>query len=165
MDLINNTNNWVKGEIFEGTVIAFFGILTLSIAFIFWKFGETPHAKALTIPVVVIGVLLLSMGVSMYSSNQKRFKEYQNRYQENPSGFIKQEKERVESFQYMYVISKVVATVAFAFAIFAFWFTKNATTQSIAIVFLMLGFSLLVIDYFSEERASIYYAEIIKVLK
>jgi hypothetical protein len=165
MDLINNTNNWVKGEIFEGTVIAFFGILTLSIAFIFWKFGETPHAKALTIPVVVIGVLLLSMGVSMYSSNQKGFKEYQNRYQENPSGFIKQEKERVESFQYMYVISKVVATVAFAFAIFAFWFTKNATTQSIAIVFLMLGFSLLVIDYFSEERASIYYAEIIKVLK
>jgi len=29
----------------------------------------------------------------------------------------------------------------------------------------MLGVSVLVIDYFSEERASIYYAEIIKVLK
>lgn len=46
-----------------------------------------------------------------------------------------------------------------------FLFTKNATTQSIAIVFLMLGVSLLVIDYFSEERATIYYAEIVKVLK
>lgn len=165
MDFINNTNNWVKGEIFEGTAIAVFGILTLFTAFLFWKFGETPHAKALTIPTIVLGVLLLSMGVSMYTSNQKRVKEYQNKYQENPSGFIKQEKERVESFQYMYVISKVVATVAFIFAIFGFWFTKNATTQSIAIVFLMLGVSLLVIDYFSEERAAIYYAEIVKVLK
>jgi hypothetical protein len=165
MDFINNTNNWVKGEIFEGTVIAVFGILTLVSAFLFWKFGETPHAKALTIPTVVLGVLLLSMGVSMYSSNQKRFKEYQNQYQENPSGFIKQEKERVEGFQYMYVISKVLATLAFAFAIFAFWFSRSAGFQSVALIFLILGVSLLVIDYFSEERASIYYAEIIKVLK
>jgi hypothetical protein len=122
MDFINNTNNWVKGEIFEGTVIAVFGILTLFTAFIFWKFGETPHAKVLTIPTVVLGVLLLSMGTAMCSSNQKRFKEYQNQYQENPSGFIKQEKERVEGFQYLYTISKVVATAAFIFAIFGFWF-------------------------------------------
>ena len=44
-------------------------------------------------------------------------------------------------------------------------FPKNNGFQSAALIFLMLGFSVLVIDYFSEDRASIYYSVVIKVLK
>ena len=47
----------------------------------------------------------------------------------------------------------------------AYFFPKNNGFQSAALIFLMLGFSVLVIDYFSEDRASIYYSEVIKVLK
>jgi O-antigen/teichoic acid export membrane protein len=164
MDFINQTLSWVKGEITESIFIIIISCLTIVSALLFWKFGTTPHSKTITIPLIAVGLLLASTGVSMYFSNQKRLATYQNQYQENPTDFIHQEKKRVEDFQYMYVISKVVASISFAFAIYAFWFSKNDIIQSIAIALLIFGVSGLIIDYFSEERASIYYSEILRYL-
>jgi hypothetical protein len=162
MSFIEHTINWTKGEIFEGTIISISGFIFLLSGLAFWKMGTTPHAKTMIVPALIIGILMASVGLSMYFSNQKRITDYQKQYLDNPTSFIQQEKKRVEDFQYMYVISKVLATVAFVFAIFAFWFTKSPIMQSISMALLTLGLSSLIIDYFSEERATIYYEFILK---
>lgn len=164
MDFITYTNNWLKGEIFEGTIIAIFGTLVFLSSIVFWKFGSTPASKSLILPLIIVGAIFISSGVSMYFSNQKRLVEYQQSYQENKTEFIQQEKERVESFQYMYTLSKILATVGFLVTLIAFWLTKSSTFQGIAIGLAILGFASLVIDFFSEERASIYYDKIELVL-
>ncbi len=160
MEFLQNTNNWVKGEILEASIIAVFGIIVLLSGVALGKFGTTPNARALLLPLLVVGILLLSFGISLYFSNQKRLSEYKEQFEENTIEFVQQEKKRVEDFQYMYIISKVIATIAFVLAFFAFWFTKSSNIQGIAIGLLLFGISSLVIDFFSEERAKIYYNKI-----
>lgn len=164
MDFFQHTTNWIKGEIFEGTLIAIFGILVTLSGILFWKFGSTATTKSLFIPLIVIGLLFISTGASMYYSNQKRLVTLKAQYAENKTLFIEQEKERVEGFQYMYTISKVVATIGFLITLIAFWFTKNYTFQGIALGLAIFGLTSIVIDYFSEERARIYYKQIELVL-
>ena len=129
MEFLQNTNNWVKGEILEASIIAVFGIIVLLSGVALGKFGTTPNARALLLPLLVVGILLLSFGISLYFSNQKRLSEYKEQFEENTIEFVQQEKKRVEDFQYMYIISKVIATIAFVLAFFAFWFTKSSTSK------------------------------------
>ena len=63
MEFINYTLNWTKGEIFEATIIAVFGILTLILGIAFWKLGETLNAKALLIPLIVVGLIFTGSGI------------------------------------------------------------------------------------------------------
>ena len=101
----------------------------------------------------------------MYVSNQKRLSEYEQSYKQENLAFIKAEKQRVESFQYMYVISKVVATVFFAATLLLFWFTKSPNFHAWGIALTFFALSGLVIDYFSQERADMYYKVILEALK
>lgn len=164
MDFINHTFSWVKGEIFEATLIFFFSLIVFISGFMFWKLGSTPNAKALFIPLLVVGAIFTSSGVSMYFSNQKRLVEYEKSYQTDAQAFIQQEKERIEGFMYMYTMTKIIATAFFFVAILFFWFSKSHNFHAIAIALILFGLSALVIDYFSTERANIYYEQIEKEL-
>lgn len=165
MNFFNHTSIWIKGEIFEAILISAFGMLTIAGGFFFWKLGTIPAAKALLIPLVVTGSIYSAIGISMYISNQKRLIDYEKSYTQDNSSFINAEKQRVESFQYMYVISKVLATVLFASTLLLFWFTKSPGLQALGIglsLFALLG---LVVDYFSKARADIYYRAILETIK
>lgn len=164
MEFIQHTFSWIKGELFESKMIIAFGIATIILGFLFSKIGTTPNAKALFIPLLLIGIIYGSIGANMLYSNTKRMKEMPLQFQQDKTAFIKNEKQRVEGFQYQYKISKIVATICFIFSLFIFWYTKNSTWQGIAIGVSYFGLAGLVIDYFSEERASMYYQEILKLM-
>ena len=83
----------------------------------------------------------------------------------NSKAFIQTEKARVEGFQFTYVITKIVATVLFAATLLIFWITKSPTWQGIGIGLTLFAFAGLVVDYFSQERADIYYSTILEALK
>lgn len=78
--------------------------------------------------------------------------------------FLHAEKKRVEAFQYMYTISKVVATVCFVFTLMIFWFSKSSSLQGLGIGLTLFAISGLIVDYFSQERAEIYYKVILEQL-
>ena len=164
MDFFTHTTAWVKGEILEALLITAFGLVTLAGGFLFWKLGSVPAAKALLLPLVITGIIYSAIGISMYMSNQKRLTEYEQNYKLDSLSFIKAEKQRVENFQYMYVISKVVATVFFAVTLLLFWFTKNPGLHALGIGLTLFALTGLVVDYFSQERAEIYYQAILKFI-
>ena len=62
MEFIQHTINWVRGEILESVVFAAFGFITLIISIIFWRFGKTPNAKGMIIPLLVIGLFYFIAG-------------------------------------------------------------------------------------------------------
>jgi len=161
MDFIQHSLNWTKGEIFERTLITVFAVVILVASFLFWKFGLTPYAKALVIPALLVGIVLLGSGISLITSNNKRQVEFQKAFEEDSSAFVQSEKKRVEDFQYLYTITKVMATLFFLFAVISFWFLESPRIQAIALALAFFGFAGLLIDYFSQERADIYYAEIL----
>lgn len=164
MDFFTHTTAWIKGEILEALLITAFGLVTLAGGFLFWKLGSVPAAKALLLPLIVTGLIYSAIGISMYISNQKRLTEYEQNYKLDSLSFIKAEKQRVENFQYMYVISKVVATVFFAVTLLLFWFTKNPGLHALGIGLTLFALTGLVVDYFSQERAEIYYQAILKFI-
>ena len=164
MDFFTHTTAWIKGEILEALLITAFGLVTLAGGFLFWKLGSVPAAKALLLPLIVTGLIYSAIGISMYISNQKRLTEYEQNYKLDSLSFIKAEKQRVENFQYMYVISKVVATVFFGVTLLLFWFTKNPGLHALGIGLTLFALTGLVVDYFSQERAEIYYQAILKFI-
>lgn len=165
MNLIDYTANWIKGELFEAKLIVAFGIITIIAGFLFWKIGTTPNAKALLIPMIVVGAIYTTIGSGMLYSNPKRMRELPQKYEQDKIEFVKSEKKRVDDFQYGYKISKIVATIFFAFTLIIFWTTKNPNLMGIGIALTYFSLAGLVVDYFSQERADIYYAEILKEIE
>jgi undecaprenyl pyrophosphate phosphatase UppP len=96
----------------------------------------------------------------MVFSNQKRLVEFQSNYEENPTEFIQSEKERVEDFQYMYTTALIATVVFLIVALYLLCFTKNSYLHASAIALILFGLSLQMIDYFSKERAKVYYEHI-----
>lgn len=162
MDFITYSLQWTKGEIFEAAIFGSFGLVTIIVAIIFWKFGETPNAKAMLIPLIVVGILFAGAGASGVINNQKRIPKFEKAYSENPLAFLQDEKERVEGFQYLYTMTLIIATISFALAIGFFWFSDNHILKAIGIALILLGLTGLAIDYFSKERADIYYEKILE---
>lgn len=161
MDFFQHTNNWFKGELFEGTIILISGITILVLSFLTWKIGTTPNAKSFALVLLVVG--LLFSGISFgFQANKKRVVAFEKQYKENPTTFIQQEKERVEGFQWMYKMSAIISGICFAVTFITFMYFENRIFLSIALGLMIIGGSLIVIDYFSKERATIYYQQILQ---
>ena len=165
MDLLQHTSNWYKGEIFEATIVGIFGICLIAVSIVFWKFGKTPNAQAMVIPLVIVGLLLALTGVFMVASNSKTLNSITISNIENQQEFAQTEKQRVEDFQSLYTYTKIGSAIFFAIAIILFFVTDNRHWQAIAIALIITGVSGLAIDYFSKERADVYYHELLKSLK
>ena len=164
MDIYQHTLNWFKGEIFEGQIIMASGIILVILSIIIRKFGTTPNAKSLFIPLLVVG-LLFSIGIgSMMLNYSKRMDLSKHAFQENPKEFIMAESKRIDDFQVLYKYSVGFAAVSFLLTIIAFGFLDNRHFQSICIALMIVSMSLIIIDHFSKERAKIYHIEIKKVL-
>jgi len=165
MKLFEHTQNWLEGELFEGTIVLVSGIILLIISLGLWKFGSTPNAKALIIPIMVVG-LLFTLGIgSMMFSNQKRILNFEKSHQENPKEFLESEKQRVEDFQVLYKYSVGFAAISFLLTIIAFGFMENRIFQSVCIALMLISVSLIIIDHFSKERAQIYYQHIVNEIQ
>lgn len=160
MEFIQHTANWVKGEIFEATIFGSFGLLTIICSLLLWKFGETPNSKAVIIPFLFVGVFFLLTAISGIVSNNKRLIQYTEAFKKDKTGFVKNEKKRVENFQYLYKLTIIIAAVCFAVAIGFFLFTDNHVLRAWGLALIMFGITGLIIDYFSKERADTYYKTI-----
>ncbi len=165
MKFINYSIAWAKGEQFEGLSIAIGGIIVLLVTFLLWKFGTTENAKSLVTPSLVLGLLFSLMGAYMVYSNGQRQVAFQQAYEQDSKQFMVAEKKRVEAFQFMYPTSLVISALCFLLTTIAFVLSKNPNFHAVGIVLSVFGLSLIVIDYFSKERAAIYYEQILQYLQ
>ncbi len=157
---MQNTINWYNGEIFEGKFILAFGIFLILTASLFYFLGNTPTAKALLIPMLIIGIFFSITGANMIRSNVKQKQEVAKKHEQNPKEFLNAEIKRVDDFQYLYPMSIAISLACFLIAIALLYFTQNVNLKAIAISLILFGMAFAVIDYFSKERATIYRATI-----
>lgn len=165
MDFINHTIAWCKGEIFEGRMFFLFGMLVLIVALSYWKWGKTPNAKAMVIPLLVVALFSSAVALSLNFNNQSRIVKYQQAYAENAEGFIQSEKERTDAFIKWYPYTLFTMAGLIIFGLLIFLFLKTPTWKAIGIGLVLLGFSVIFLDHFSEERAETYHKAIVEQLK
>ncbi len=164
MELIQHTINWAKGEILEATIMGTIGFLILASALMFWKFGSTPYAKAMVIPLLVVGIIPLLAGISGVISNRNRIPDYEQAWQQDPQKFMLAEKERVEGFDEIFKYTYPGAIIFVISGAVLFFVLSSPTGKAISLALMVLGLMAYFIDHFAAERAQIYLEQIEKAL-
>lgn len=163
-NFFTHTQNWINGEIVEGIAVSAFGIITVIAGIFLLNMDKVPAARTLFLPLVICGAAYTAIGASLYFSNRDREEKYAVEYHKDGHAFLEKEKQRVEGFQYMYTISKAVATVFFLLTIVIFWLTTSPQWQAAGIGLTLFGLAGLVVDFFSQHRAQQYYDALQKAL-
>jgi membrane glycosyltransferase len=164
MDFVQHAINWCKGEIFEARLILLFGLLTMVCAFLFWRLGTTPNAKAMLFPFLVLGLMFSIMGGGMLNSNPKRTRDFQAAWEENPRAFAESEKERADEFISWYPITRYIAAGIGILGVVLFLLWDTPMGRAIGMALILATLATFVVDHFSEERADTYYEKIVEYL-
>lgn len=165
MELIHHTLNWVKGEILEAKIMAIVGAVMILCAILFWKFGITPYAKSMVIPLLVVGTIPLVFGISGAISNQNNIQHYEKAWEQNEEEFIQSEKQRVESFDNIFKYSYPFAIICTIGGAILFFLVSTPNLKAISLALMMLGLMAYMIDHFAAERADIYLKHIEEAIK
>ena len=161
MELIDYTNKWLAGEIFEGKSILIAGICLLVLTLIVWRLGSTEYARAILIPMIVVAVMHIGTGVGMIITNKQRIPQFAEQYQQQtPQEYLNSENARVDEFMKIYPQVIIFAAIAFAVGICLFAFCTTPWLRATALALIYLALSMLVIDYFSKERGITYQQEL-----
>lgn len=164
MSIIDHSVQWAKGEIFEAGAFGLFGLTVLIISFVYWKFGHTPNARAVIIPLLVVGSFYAVMGVSGIVLNKQRIYQFQEMYGQDSAQFIVAEKSRVEGFDRIFNVSYPVGALCVVGGLVLFLFVGGPLTKGAGLGLLIFGGTMLTIDYFASERAGVYYQQILDAL-
>ncbi len=165
MNFIEHTVNWCTGEIFEGKMVALFGITVIAISIAFWKTGTTPFAKAIIVPLLIVGLLSAITGSYMVVNNNNRIVSYKAEYHANPTAFVQSEKKRTDDFIKWYPYTQYIMSAIVILGLGSYIFLGGAWSRAIGLALILLAFSLLFLDHFSEERAKTYHQHIMSELK
>ena len=165
MEFIEHTVAWCRGEIFEGRLLALFGAVVVTLGLLFWRFGSTPGAKAMFVPLLAVGALGLAVGLSMNFSNQSRIDTYRAAYAENPAAFVQSERERTEAFIEWYPYTMYSFAVITILGLAVYLWRPTPLGRAIGLATLVLGLGVLFLDHFSEERADGYHTQIVQQLE
>ena len=164
MEFIQHTINWCKGEIFEGKMSLLFGMVVLIISLVYWKFGTTPYAKAMFVPLLMMAIFTVGTGVYLISANQKRIPTYIKTFNTDPKKFVESERARTEAFIKWYPRTQYIFLGVLLVGALSMILSHGAMVRAIGISLMLLSFYVFVLDHFSEERANVYHQHIIQTL-
>lgn len=160
MELIDYTNKWLDGEIYEDLAMVVAGIVVLILSILAWRLGTSESAHAMIIPLLVVAVLFIGMGAGLAVNNKKRVQLFEQQYKESPQKFLESEKQRVEEFMKIYPQTIIVAAVMMVVGICVFAFCAAPWLRASALSLILVALMALTIDYFSKERGIIYQQEL-----
>jgi len=155
---------WCRGEIFEGRMFGLFGVVVLVVAVAYWKMGTTPSARAMFVPLLVVGLFALGTGIYLNVANQARKPRYEAAAEADERGFAEREKERTEAFIKWYPVTMWSMTGLILVGCLVFLLVPTPHGRAIGLSLALLGLSVLFLDHFSEVRAEIYHAHIVDYL-
>lgn len=78
MNVIEHTINWYKGEAFEALLCGLFGLFLILITIVFLQMGTTQGAQAMTIPLIVVGLIIGGSGAYNFYSNHQKVNQFQS---------------------------------------------------------------------------------------
>lgn len=156
MEFIEHTLTWIRGERIESIIIAVAGLLIIVSSILLWRFGNTPYAHALIVPLLVVGLIPLFMGVSGAIDNGNSIPFYEQAWQQGQENFILSEKARVESFDEIFKYTYPMAIILTIGGAILFFVLASPTWKAVSLAMMTLGLMTYFVDHFAAERAAIY---------
>lgn len=161
MEIIKAATEWAKAEVASSMIFMLFGLIYILGSIGFWKFGNTVLTKALVIPLLIAGGLLLSAGISFYLSNKSLLANFETDFNKNPVTVIEAESKRTASTinTYEKVALKVFPAIILVSALAAF-FISNPIIRVISIAIIAFLSVLVLLDSLALKRMKTYHHQL-----
>lgn len=160
MDILKVAQDWARAEVFSTRFFIIFALLFLAASAGFWQMGKTELAKAYIIPLLVAGVLLMTIGLGLFFTNKARITQFEKAYNEDASAFAASEMARVESTLKEYtVVFKVVPMIIVVAALLVI-FLNTPTWRAIGITTMAMMIVILLVDGTAHARIAAYYEQL-----
>ena len=113
MEVLKLATEWAKAEVFSTRFFILFAILFLVASVGFWQLGKTEMAKAYIIPMLVAGVLLMTIGLGLFYTNKSRINQFETAYNTDAPAFIASEFKRIEGTinEYKTIVFKAIPMI------------------------------------------------------
>lgn len=146
MDILKAATDWAKAEVFSSQFFIFFGVLFLLGSIGFWQLGKTDVARAYIIPMLVAGILVLTVGIGIFVANKSRVTSFAEAHSSNPIAFVQSEITRTEQSvtEYRNIVFKaipiiiIIAAMMILFLDKPIWRAISTTTIAMMIVIVLL---------------------------
>lgn len=164
MDVLKTALEWAKAEIFSSAFFIVAGAFFLLISYGFWQTGKTDTAKAYVIPLLVGGLLLVTIGVGLVYSNKTRLAQFPEAYRQDPVAFVQSEIQRVEKTmaEYRTVVFRwipvIIAVLGLGIA-----FVDRLSWRASAITAIGMLVVILLIDSNAYARLEVYRQQLLEL--
>jgi len=157
MEILKLSTEWAKSEVFSTRFFIFFAICFLTAAIGFWQLGKTELAKAYILPVLIAGVLLLTIGIGLFYTNKARITKFETEYKKDAASFIESEFERIEATlkEYKTIVFTIIPLIITACALILIFVDKPTWRASMITTIAML-IVILLVDGTAHARIETY---------
>jgi len=164
MDIIKLSMDWAKAEVFSAKIVWLFSVIELLTAIGFWYWGRTPIAKAFIWPLLVMGLLMIGVGVGLYTANHPRITQFENEYHREPKAFLEAELQRTSKSQRdLALVFKILPAIVI-FAAVVIMLTPASIWRAIAVTVILTAAFLMVVDSNTEARNDAYHSQLLALM-
>ena len=160
MEILKLATEWAKSEVFSTRFFIIFALLFLIASVGFWQLGKTDLAKAYTIPTLVAGLLLMTIGLGLFYMNKTRIVQFEKAYNSDVSSFYQSEIERTESTLKEYNVVFKVIPILIIVAALIMLFIDTPIWRAISITTIAMLIVILLIDGTAYSRIEVYHKEL-----
>jgi len=150
---------------FLHTILHHFCDLFLAASAGFWQLGKTELAKAYIIPLLVAGVLLMTIGLGLFFTNKARITQFESAYNSDASAFTASEVARVESTLKEYTVVFKVIPIIIVVAALLIFFINTPIWRAIGITTIAMMIVILLVDGTAHARIEGYYKQLVHLEK
>lgn len=165
MELLKVAQEWAKAEVFSTRFFIIFAVLFLAASAGFWQLGKTELAKAYIIPLLVAGVLLMTIGLGLFFTNKARISQFESAYNSDASAFTASEVARAESTLKEYTVVFKVIPIIIVVAALLIFFISTPIWRAIGITTIAMMIVILLVDGTAYARMETYYKQLISIEK
>ncbi|WP_425391188.1 hypothetical protein [Ekhidna sp.] len=165
MEVLKIAQEWARAEVFSSRFFILFAILFLTASAGFWQLGKTELAKAYVIPLLVAGVLLMTIGLGLFFTNKVRITQFEKAFNQGASAFATSEMARAESTLKEYTVVLKVVPLIIVVAALLIIFINSPTWRAIGITTIAMMIVILLVDGNAHARIDAYYKQMITLVK
>lgn len=152
-------------ETIESIFFIISGVVSIFLALFFWLIIKYSFHKGMAYPLIAIGIIQLTVGVSVLSKSSSQLQIVEVMAKETPANIKKEEIPRLEQVLKDFKIYKIIEVVCMivGLSLYVYFFkSKFPFWKGIGLGLIVQSFIMLALDFIAEDRAAKYLDELAK---
>jgi hypothetical protein len=154
--------NYFQAERYASIVFMLIGLNTVVVGIYCWLVVRKPFYSGLAYPFVLIGLIELFVGVTVFLRSPKDIERVENFAVLEPHRILKEEIPRMEGVARSFVYLRYAELALLATGILMMYLMKSDLAKGLGLGLFIQASAILAADYFAERRAETYQKELRK---